>query len=57
MAKAICSECGCPVEYMIGEDFAYCPMCENDQVEINLSYESNVLNNFFKEINNEVGNE
>ena len=55
MAKAICSECGCPVEYRIGEDFTYCPMCENDQVKINLSYESKVLNNFFKKQNNDVG--
>ena len=34
MAKAVCSECGCPIEYTKGEDFAYCTMCENDQVEI-----------------------
>ena len=34
MAVAICSECGCPVEYTDGEEWAYCPICENDQVEI-----------------------
>ena len=31
---AICSHCGSPVEYDNGDEFAYCPMCENDQVEI-----------------------
>ena len=31
---AICSQCGSPVEYDDGDEFAYCPMCENDQVEI-----------------------
>lgn len=34
MGIAICSECGSPVEYTKGEDFAYCPICENDQVEV-----------------------
>lgn len=33
-AVAICSQCGSPVEYDDGDEFAYCPMCENDQVEI-----------------------
>lgn len=31
---AVCSACGSPVEYDDGDEFAYCPMCENDQVEI-----------------------
>jgi uncharacterized Zn finger protein (UPF0148 family) len=31
---AVCSVCGSPVEYDDGDEFAYCPMCENDQVEI-----------------------
>lgn len=34
MAKAICSECGSPVEITEGEEWGYCPMCENDQVEL-----------------------
>ena len=34
MAKAICSECGSPVEIAEGEEWEYCPMCENDQVEL-----------------------
>ena len=34
MVIAICKECGYPVEYTEGEDFAYCPICENDQVEV-----------------------
>lgn len=34
MAVAICSECGCLIEYIEGEEWAYCPICENDQVEI-----------------------
>lgn len=34
MAKAICSECGSPVEIADGEEWGYCPMCENDQVEL-----------------------
>lgn len=33
MAKAVCSECGSPVEIADGEEWGYCPMCENDQVE------------------------
>lgn len=35
MAIAICSECGSPVEIAKGEEWGYCPMCENDQVELN----------------------
>ena len=42
MAVAICSECGCPVEYTKGEDFAYCPMCYNDQVEVNVKENKDV---------------
>lgn len=34
MAKAICSECGSPVDIMEGEEWGYCPFCENDQVGI-----------------------
>lgn len=34
MAVAICSECGCPIEIEYGQEWAYCPMCENDQVEV-----------------------
>lgn len=34
MAKAICSECGSPVEIVDGEEWGYCPFCENDQVEL-----------------------
>lgn len=34
MSKAICSECGSPVEIADGEEWGYCPMCENDQVEL-----------------------
>lgn len=49
MAKAICSECGCSIEYTKGEDFAYCPMCENDQVEIKLSFDTILFNNLFKD--------
>ena len=48
MAKAVCSECGCSIEYTKGEDFAYCPMCENDQVEIKLSFDTILFNNLFK---------
>lgn len=40
MARVVCSECGCSIEYTKGEDFAYCPMCENDQVEIKLSFDT-----------------
>ena len=32
--KAVCSECGSPVEIAEGEEWGYCPMCENDQVEL-----------------------
>ena len=52
--NVVCDKCGCILEVQENEDFTYCPMCENDQVEINLSYESKVLNNFFKKQNNEV---
>ena len=31
---AICNECGCHIEVVDGEEWAYCPMCENDQVEV-----------------------
>ena len=34
MAIAICSECGSPVEIAEGEEWGYCHMCENDQVEV-----------------------
>lgn len=34
MAKTICSECGSPVEIVDGEEWGYCPFCENDQVEL-----------------------
>lgn len=34
MSKAICSECGSSVEIADGEEWGYCPMCENDQVEL-----------------------
>lgn len=31
---AICNECGCHIEIVDGEEWAYCPICENDQVEV-----------------------
>lgn len=34
MSIAICSECGSPVEIADGEEWGYCPICENDQVEL-----------------------
>lgn len=42
MAIAICSECGSHIEYEIGEEFAYCPICECDQVEIKKNYTHNL---------------
>lgn len=42
MAVAICSECGCPIEYTEGEEWSYCPICENDQVEINVKENKDV---------------
>ena len=38
MAIAICSKCGSHIEYEMGEEFAYCPICECDQVEIKNNY-------------------
>ena len=35
MEKAICNECGRLVEIEDGEEWGYCPFCENDQVELN----------------------
>lgn len=35
MEKVICSECGSLVEIEDGEEWGYCPFCENDQVELN----------------------
>lgn len=43
MSKAICSECGCPIEIVNGEEWAYCPMCENDQVEVSRHKQITVL--------------
>lgn len=34
MAKEICNECGSLVEIVDGEEWEYCPFCENDQVEL-----------------------
>ena len=34
MSIAICNECGCHIEIVDGEEWGYCPMCENDQVEL-----------------------
>ena len=31
---AICNECGCHIEIDDGEEWAYCPICDNDQVEV-----------------------
>lgn len=45
MAIAICSECGSYIEYEIGEEFAYCPICECDQVEIKKKFISDKYDN------------
>ena len=34
MEKAICNECGSLVDIVDGEEWGYCPFCENDQVEL-----------------------
>lgn len=34
VSKAICGECGSTVEIADGKEWGYCPMCENDQVEL-----------------------
>ena len=45
MAITICNECGSHIEYEIGEEFAYCPICENDQVEIKKNYTQELSEN------------
>ena len=40
MSKSICNECGCHIEVVDGEEWAYCPICENDQVEVVRHYKN-----------------
>ena len=42
MKKVSCNKCGFVFEVEDNEEWAYCPMCENDQVEINVKENKDV---------------
>lgn len=42
--KVMCNKCGFVFEVNKNEKFGYCPMCENDQVEINVKENKDVKN-------------